>query len=180
MNALVWSANILGWPIVQLSIARLSLRLPLESFAADSRLHEPLPWERNGRIYRERLGIRRWKGLLPDGASWFGGFSKKQLPSRDPEYLKTFLLETRRAEFAHWCMLFCFPVFFLWNPPWACGVMFMYAVLANLPFILVQRYNRIVLGRICESSRMKGKAGKASGPEQWSQQSSAATTANIR
>jgi hypothetical protein len=45
-------------------------------------------------------------------------------------------------------MLGCFPIFFLWNPPWACAVVEAYGVAANLPFIIVQRYNRAGLLRI--------------------------------
>ena len=68
-------------------------------------------------------------------------------------YLAQFLLETRRAEWAHWCMLGCLPIFFLWNPPWACLVMTAYALAANLPCILAQRYNRIVLDRVVRTRR---------------------------
>jgi glycosyl-4,4'-diaponeurosporenoate acyltransferase len=160
MTALIWAANFLGWPVLQLGIARFSLSLPLESFAGSRVLYEPRSWERDGRVYRDLLRVRRWKSVLPDGANWFGAFSKKKLLSRDADYMRTFLLETRRAEFAHWIMLFCFPVFFLWNPPWAWLIMFAYAVLANLPIILVQRYNRLVLTRLNMRSG-KDKAGVA-------------------
>ncbi|WP_348263233.1 hypothetical protein P8935_01445 [Telmatobacter sp. DSM 110680] len=144
----VWTANLLGWPILQISIARFTLSLPLESFAGDRPFYSIRSWERSGRLYNI-FAIKRWKTLLPDGGPWFGGFSKKKVAGRDPAYLQTFILETRRAEFAHWCMLCSFPVFFLWNPLWACLVMVAYAVVANLPFIIVQRYNRLVLTRIC-------------------------------
>ena len=86
--------------------------------------------------------------MLPDGAPWLGGFSKKKLNARDPGCLAQFLVETRRAEIAHWCMLACFPIFFLWNPPWACGVMCAYAVAANLPCIVAQRFNRMAITRL--------------------------------
>jgi glycosyl-4,4'-diaponeurosporenoate acyltransferase len=33
-------------------------------------------------------------------------------------------------------------MFGLWNPPWAVAVMFIYATVANVPCLLVQRYNR--------------------------------------
>ena len=45
-------------------------------------------------------------------------------------------------------MLGCLPIFFIWNPPWARWVMTVYALAANLPCILVQRYNRFTLNRI--------------------------------
>lgn len=148
MTALIWTANILGWPLIHILIARLTLRLPLERFAGNHRLYASHAWEQDGRFYRKWLAIRRWKALLPDGAPWLGGFSKKRLASRDASYMRTFILETRRAEFAHWCMLFCFPIFFLWNPPWACWVMTGYAICANAPCIVAQRYNRLVLTKV--------------------------------
>lgn len=148
MRIAVWAANLLGWPILQIAIARFALSLPLESFAGDRPLYSIRSWERSGRFYNI-FAIRRWKTLLPDAGPWFGGFSKKRIAGRDEAYLQAFILETRRAEFAHWCMLCCFPVFFLWNPVWACLVMVAYALAANLPFIVVQRYNRLLLTRIC-------------------------------
>ena len=35
MRSAVWTANLLGWPILQIAIARLTLSLPLEMFAGD-------------------------------------------------------------------------------------------------------------------------------------------------
>jgi len=153
MNPLIWVANILGWPLVHLSVGFVLVRLPSRCFARDNWLTSPRSWEGNGRLYRDWIGIRRWKSALPDGAPWFGGFPKKKLIAREKEYLQHFLLETRRAEIAHWCMLGCLPIFFLWNPPWACWVMAGYAVSANLPCILAQRYNRLALSRVARSRR---------------------------
>jgi glycosyl-4,4'-diaponeurosporenoate acyltransferase len=148
MTALVWAANILGWPVVHLSIGSAALRLPPEHFTRDTWFTVPRRWEHDGRLYRKWLAIRKWKCLLPDGAPWLGGFAKKSFRARNSVDVAQFLLETRRAELAHWCMLGCLPVFFLWNPPWARWVMTGYAVAANLPCILVQRYNRFSLQRI--------------------------------
>ena len=148
MTAMIWAANLLGWPIIHLSIASAALRLPRELFARDSWLTAPRRWEQDGRVYRGWFAIRKWKSWLPDGASWLGGFAKKKLGARDPVYLAQFLLETRRAEVGHWCMLACLPIFFVWNPPWACWAMTAYALGANLPCILAQRYNRLALKRV--------------------------------
>ena len=68
--------------------------------------------------------------------------SKRQLPARDLAGLQLFVRETRRAELAHWWALFCGPLFLLWNPPLAAVLLVTYGVLANLPFVLIQRYNR--------------------------------------
>jgi glycosyl-4,4'-diaponeurosporenoate acyltransferase len=153
MSALIWAANLLGWPLIHIAIGYVALRLPPHLFARDSWLTAPRPWEREGRLYRDWLAIRKWKFLLPDGAPWLGGFGKKKIYARDSSYFGQFLLETRRAESAHWCMLCCLPVFFLWNPPWACLVMTAYALAANLPCIVAQRYNRIALDRLVRTRR---------------------------
>jgi glycosyl-4,4'-diaponeurosporenoate acyltransferase len=153
MTTLIWAANLLGWPLIHLAVAFVALRLPPHFFARDGWLTAPRRWEIGGRLYRDWMAIRKWKSLLPDGAPWLGGFAKKKVNGRGLSYLAQFLLETRRAEWAHWCMLGCLPVFFLWNPPWACTVMTGYALAANLPCIVVQRYNRIVLHRVTRTRR---------------------------
>ena len=87
--------------------------------------------------------MHRWKDLLPDGAAWFGkGFPKARLRARDTGYLAQFARETCRGEFVHWVVLLAGPLFLLWNPGWMGVAMLLYAVLANLPCIVVQRYNR--------------------------------------
>jgi len=153
MTALIWAANLLGWPLIHLTIGFVALRVPADLFAEDNWLTAPRQWEREGRFYRDWLAIRKWKSLLPDGAPWLGGFAKKTLHARDSSYLEQFLSESRRAEWAHWCMLSCLPFFFLWNPTWACLVMTAYAVAANVPCIVAQRYNRIALDRVVRTRR---------------------------
>ena len=148
MTALVWAANVLGWPILHIAIGFITLRVPAHIFASDTWLTTTRLWEEDGHVYRDCLAIRKWKYLLPDGAPWLGGFAKKELLSRDPTCIAQFLIETRRAEIAHWLTLGCLPIFFFWNPPWARWVIAVYAFAANLPCILAQRYNRFVLNRI--------------------------------
>lgn len=156
MRAMVWTANVLGWPVIQLSLSAAALRLPDRWFARDSWLTKARRWERGGRLYVEQLQVRRWKEALPDGGGWLGGFEKKRIVRRDAAYLAQFAAETRRAEWAHWAMLACLPVFFLWNPPWACGVMTAYALAANVPIIVVQRSNRLALVRLLRMREDQG------------------------
>ena len=150
MIALVWAANVLGWPILHIAIAFIALRVPPRIFASDTWLTTPRSWEHDGHLYQDWLAIRKWKYLLPDAAPWLGS-AKKKLPGRNPAYVAQFLVETRRAEIAHWFMLGCLPIFFIWNPPWARWVMAVYALAGNLPCICAQRYNRLVLNRIARS-----------------------------
>lgn len=50
-------------------------------------------------------------------------------------------------------------LFFIWNPLWAGFIMIAYAILANLPFILTQRYNRPRLQRLLQLKQQR-EAGK--------------------
>lgn len=125
-----------------LSVA-IALKLPLRSLARDGPLTRLRQFEADGRLYERSLVIRRWKDKLPDGGSWIsGGFSKRSLQSGHTEYLSRFTAETRRGELAHWMMLLPIPLFFLWNNAFGMIVILIYSLIANIPCILVQRYNR--------------------------------------
>lgn len=135
----VVALNVLGWPVIQLGLAWGWTRVPTAWLKAPA----ALPFERGGRFYARAFAIRRWKDRLPDGASWIGGgFAKARLRQRSPDYLRRFIVETWRGELCHWCAFAFVPLFFLWNPWWGDLVIVAYALLANLPCILVQRYNR--------------------------------------
>jgi glycosyl-4,4'-diaponeurosporenoate acyltransferase len=138
------AANALGLPALQLGAAWAFTRLPARCFDRSPRPVRPGAERR----YERWAAIRRWKHRLPDGATWFrGGVAKRHLSSRDPAALRRFAAETRRGEACHWAVLALVPVFFLWNPPWADAVIAAYALAANLPCILAQRYNRLRLRR---------------------------------
>jgi glycosyl-4,4'-diaponeurosporenoate acyltransferase len=137
--------NVVGWPVIQLGLAWLFTQFPVAWFNP----RRTRTAEHEERFYERCLGIKRWKDWLPDAARWFGGgFAKGSLAGRDADYLGRFIRETWRGELCHWCALGCAPLFFLWNPWWADLIMVAYAVLANLPCILAQRYNRARLHRL--------------------------------
>jgi glycosyl-4,4'-diaponeurosporenoate acyltransferase len=95
------------------------------------------------------MRIKQWKDLLPDaGALFQGGVSKQDLVGRDREHLERFAVETRRAELTHWLILTAAPWFFLWNPWWLGLAMVGYGIVANVPCVAIQRYNRARLLRI--------------------------------
>jgi len=100
-------------------------------------------------FYERVLRIRTWKRWLPEAGDLFaGGFSKRRLTHRDRDYLTRFVVETRRAELVHWLVMAIGPLFFLWNPWWLGVAMLGYAVGANAPCLVTQRYNRARLLRV--------------------------------
>ena len=124
-------------------------RMPASWFSDDRAVTRLRSWERDGRVWDDLVAVRRWKGRLPDAGGLFSsGFPKKQMSARDSDYLRRFVAETRRAELVHLVVLAIGPVFFLWNPLWLAAVMVVYGVLANVPFIIIQRYNRARLLRV--------------------------------
>lgn len=105
-------------------------------------------WEREGRIY-DRLQIRKWKDRMPDMSRVMADMVPKQL-GKCPKSSDAWRLvqETCRAEIVHWGLCLCAPViyFFWWN--WIGVCLSCLTVLCNLPFVLIQRYNRPALVRL--------------------------------
>ena len=139
---------VLVWFGASAGFGYLGHRLPLARFDHDTWWSRLRGGEIEGRRY-ERLGIKRWKDRLPEaGALYAGGFSKRDLRARDRAHLERFAAETRRAEFVHWWILatiLVFPLFCVW---YALIPNLIYALVANVPFIAIQRYNRARLERI--------------------------------
>jgi glycosyl-4,4'-diaponeurosporenoate acyltransferase len=148
---IIWTIiiNIALWFIIHMSFAYIITIIPSSYINIKSWIYQKRAIEQNGRIYEDIFKIKNWKDYLPDGAALFNtGFRKKKLLSFDKEYMKQFVVETCRGELAHWLVILFSPVFFIWNPLWAGIVMIIYALFANLPCILAQRYNRIRFQRI--------------------------------
>jgi glycosyl-4,4'-diaponeurosporenoate acyltransferase len=150
----------LAWAVWSAAVGYAANRLPLRRLEHDGHLTRLRSWEREGRVY-ERLGIRRWKDRLPElGAAFRGGLSKRSLPSGGTVDLRRFAAETRRAEIVHWGIPLVTPLFTVWNPPWLLGAMATYAVVANLPCLIVQRYNRGRLLRVLARRRRSPRGGR--------------------
>jgi len=146
--------NILAWLVIHLGVAGLGTQLAPTRFDSAGWLFRGRRWERGGRLYEEVFAIKVWKHILPDGAALFKqGFRKKRIRDHGAVYLSRFLIETCRSEVVHWIVLGFSLVFFVWNS-WGVGmVMVAYGMVANLPCILVQRYNRLRLTAILNRTR---------------------------
>ena len=150
--ATVIALNVAGWVAIQLSLAWAFTRMPIRWFNPG----DAFTWERDGRFYEVIFRIKSWKDRLPDAARWFGGgFAKRALAGTERDYLERFIGETWRGELCHWSAIGFAPVFFLWNPWWGNAIIVAYAVTANLPCILVQRYNRLRLQRLLERAERR-------------------------
>ena len=142
------------WGLVTFPLGRLFKRMGLRwdrwPFAAR-------PWERGGRVY-EGLGVRAWKDLVPDVSKVFPSIvPRKEITGLfGPDLLRDMLAETCVAELVHDMLIVAgLALPFLWPGPWGIAVLLIYVVLGNLPFIIIQRYNRPRFGRLLEAAERR-------------------------
>ncbi len=137
----------------------LAHRAPERMLDPEGPLFRIRDWERGGEIYQRLFRIRAWKGRIPEaGAFYRGGISKRRIGDASPEKLRLFIRETCRAELSHWIVFAAAPTFFFWNAPVVGFVMAGYGLLANVPFIAVQRFNRPRLQRLLTSAEGRRRA----------------------
>ena len=74
---LITILNIFFWPLVQLSISYLVLKIPQDFLSRTLMLLKIFQWEENGHIYY-LLKVPQFKRYLPDGQKFFShAFAKK-------------------------------------------------------------------------------------------------------
>ena len=151
-SPVVVAINIGAWAVIQSGSGYAVHRLPVRRLMRDGWLFRPWAVERDGQLYVEALRIKRWKDRVPEAGALFpGGISKRHLPDVAAGGLPRFVVETRRAELGHWLAMAPSPLFMIWNPPLGAALMVVYGVCINLPFIAIQRYNRIRVVRVLRS-----------------------------
>ena len=160
-NAELIVVDVFVWFVLHMGISIALLKVPLSFFKKENRLFDSFSWEKKGAFWQTYFHVCSWKDKLPDGASLFKlGFKKKHLTKVNDAYLTAFILESKRAELNHWLLMLPAPFFFLWNPPWAGWMIICYALVANCPFIIIQRYNRPRFENI-QQKRKSGRRAKS-------------------
>ena len=111
-------------------------------------------WEMGGAVY-DRLGIRRWMNLVPDVSRMFPGIVPRKAIYGKPRArdVRSMLEETCVAELIH--LVLCvsgLALLFLWPGAGGLCVFILYVVIGNLPFMMIQRYNRPGLRRLLEGA----------------------------
>ncbi len=124
------------------------------------KIYQKKDWEKNGRWYKEKLKIHKWKDILPQHVGK-DGFSKQHLQGTNIEYLNDFIFETCRGEWNHRVNSF-FSVFalifgILIKNPFVAIIVSTLNLLGNLPFVAIQRYNRTRLLTLKKRIERKNK-----------------------
>jgi glycosyl-4,4'-diaponeurosporenoate acyltransferase len=134
--------DVVAWIVLGVVVGGYQARQTLEQLERTGPFTAMSPREFGGRWYRRVLKVDAWKDRLPDAGTWFGGLSKRHLPGVADGGWRRFAAECLRAERTHLAMFAALPLFALWNPPAIFVGNVVYAMVANLPCLIVARFNR--------------------------------------
>lgn len=138
-------------------IFMFSIKLNTNFFDPSKKLYSQKPWEKDGKFYINSLHIKKWKDSLPQYVGK-NGFSKRNMihfSNLSGDYIYEFIVETCRAEWNHWmCCFFVVISFFINSVEYAITFSIV-SLVTNVPFIFIQRYNRIRLNHLLIKHRKK-------------------------
>ncbi len=99
-------------------------------------------WEKNGKVY-DKLAIRKWKSKVPDMSKILPFLRPKKVASgTTAKDIRELIKETCVAELVHTALI-VLSLGVLFICPGKLGViLYIFCFIGNLPFILIQRYNR--------------------------------------
>ena len=114
--------------------------------------------ERNGKVY-EKLNIRNWQAKVPDMSRVFPKLMPpKNLSGDYAQRLPVMIQETCVAELTHIVVsLLGLPCLWIWPGMGGVVVTAIFILLLNVPYILIQRYNRPRLMRLQKKLETRNK-----------------------
>jgi len=141
------AVNVPCWVVSGALIGWLFARRRWESFVTPGPFTTLRSWESRER-YEQILRVRAWKDLMPEAGTWFGGISKRRLPTRAEGGLPRFAAESLRAERVHFTYAATIAGTLLWTRGWWVLVTLGFGFAVNLPCIALARYNRLRLAHL--------------------------------
>lgn len=139
----LFTINAILWFCAHMYVSKLFLYISDQHYKDGALKLKSFNYEERGTIYQKLFKVKLWKDKVPEGSQFFTNtYNKRELKDNSPETIDAFLVEVNRAEITHWGILFTLPIVLLLNPRWTYKVHTIYALAANLPFIVIQRYNR--------------------------------------
>ncbi len=125
--------------------------LPKEKFSFERFPFYSFPIEKGGKIY-QRVGVHKWKDSFPDMSRILPFLmpSKKMPKAVTSDQVTLMMQETCVAEWIHGLLsVLGFGCVFIWKGIGGWIVSLLYA-LGNIPYIIIQRYNRPKLIQLFE------------------------------
>lgn len=142
------SLSLAVWAAGGLAIGGFQARRSLERLSRVGWWTRLRRFELGGGWYRRWLAVHRWKDLVPDAGTWFGGLSKRRLPAVGHGGWRRFEQECIRAERTHWAMLALVPTFVPWTSTAWFAANLAFGVVINVPCLVIARYNRCRVVRL--------------------------------
>ncbi|MEE0968817.1 MAG: hypothetical protein U0M06_05540 [Clostridia bacterium] len=124
------------------------LVFPKEFLRYDSFLFSSYDWEKDGRYYN-KFGVSHWMSKLPDMSRAVPYMFRKKL-SHDlsSDHIKRYIDETCMAELVHILLILSSPILTVLVDGITGVVFMMIYAFCNIPFVIIQRYNRPKLVRL--------------------------------
>lgn len=134
--------------------------LPRRWFHPDRFPFKSFRWEQEGNVYR-RLGVQHWKDMVPDISKVMPDMIPKRVSLRGTaEEAMTLVQETCVAEAVHGVlMVLSVGNYLLCQNLLGLAVTLFDAIFLNLPYWIIQRYNRPKLLRLAEKLHRKENHG---------------------
>lgn len=122
---------------------------PRELFDYTAKIFKTKKWEIDYNIY-SLLKVSKWKNKVPDVSKYFKKIPTKRLTKSSVDSIKILIRETCVAEVAHYLLIIlAIPINFI-SDGLSGFICFLIYSLGNLPYIIIQRYNRPRLIKLLE------------------------------
>lgn len=130
--------------------------IPRDILNYDAFPYKDFKWEYGGNVY-SRFKVAKWKKKLPDMSRVLKTLYPKTVSYKpNSAQLDKLLRETCVAEFIHIMLIVVSPIIYKIIDDGAVGNFFVVCnILGNLPYIIIQRYNRPKLKRVYEALRKR-------------------------
>lgn len=130
--------------------------LPRRWFHCDHLPYRAWRWEKGGKVYN-KLHIRKWKDKVPDMSRILPSMMQKRVTGEvTSAQIEALARETCVSEFTHNALLLLgLNCLSLWEGAGGVIITVIWVVLGNVPFILIQRYNRPRLLAMAQTLRLK-------------------------
>ncbi|MEZ2095096.1 glycosyl-4,4'-diaponeurosporenoate acyltransferase, partial [Staphylococcus aureus] len=114
-------------------------------------------FEKHGKFWNKWFYVRKWKHKILDGHQLNQNiYDQRHLMTINTDEIEKMIIETKRAELIHWISIL--PVIiFIKGPGLVKYINVFYAMIANVPIIIVQRYNRPRLTQLLRILKRRGE-----------------------
>jgi len=148
------SDNVFVFILLSVVNTFFSLRLPEFILDYKNWLYQERKWEDGGKVYQRIFKVKNWKNELPELSDFLKPiFPRKHITAFDEKHIQKYLLESCRAELTHWGIILSSFLFGIWSGFLETLFMIFLALGLNLPYVIIQRYNRPRIIRFLENSK---------------------------